>query len=123
MFRAPQVDGTFGATAAIAEMLLQSHAGEIRLLPALPKTWAEGSYCGLCARGGFEVDADWKGSCLTSATVRSRLGGPCTLRANCPVAVKEGDHEIAVQRLRDTVVQFETRRGGTFTVTPQSIKH
>jgi alpha-L-fucosidase 2 len=117
-FRAPQVDGTFGATAAVAEMLLQSHAGEIRLLPALPKTWAEGSYCGFRARGGFEVDADWKGSCLTSATVRSTLGGPCTIRANCPVAVKEGDRNLAVERPRDMVVRFETRRGGTYALIP-----
>ena len=121
-FRAPQVDGTFGATAAIAEMLLQSHSGEIRLLPALPAAWAEGTYHGLRARGGFEVDAAWKGGRLTSATIRSSLGGPCTIHANCRVSVQDRDHEVAVERPGNEAVRFDTQCGKTYRLTPETQK-
>jgi alpha-L-fucosidase 2 len=75
-----QIDGNFGITAAICEMLVQSQEDQINLLPALPKEWTAGSIAGLCARGGFEVDAAWQGQKLVKVTIRSRLGGPCRLR-------------------------------------------
>ena len=89
-----QIDGNFGYTAGVAEMLMQSHAGFIQLLPALPDVWGEGSVSGLKARGNFEVAMNWKQGHLSEATILSGSGNECRLRTSVPVTIKEGGKEV-----------------------------
>ncbi len=93
-----QIDGNFGGTAGIAEMLIQSHTGVIHLLPALPKAWATGEVKGLCARGGFVFDLKWADGKLINATVSSKTGGT----AKVFYAGKE--QEISVKRGENMVI-------------------
>jgi alpha-L-fucosidase 2 len=81
-----QIDGNFGVTAGIAEMLVQSHDGAIHLLPALPDAWANGEVKGLATRGGFIVDMRWADGKVTYVRIQSTLGGQCRLRLSAPLA-------------------------------------
>lgn len=94
-----QIDGNFGGTAGVTEMLLQSHTGFIQLLPALPDAWKDGSVSGLCAKGNFEVGMTWKDGTLTEAVIVSNAGEPCIVH----YAGKE--------------VKFKTKKGKTYRVT------
>jgi len=100
-----QIDGNFGGTSAIAEMLLQCDGDEIRLLPALPGAWPDGRVTGLRARGGFEIDLDWKHGALERATIRSLLGRRLRVRRD------------------NTVRTFDTRRGATLTLAGDDLRH
>jgi alpha-L-fucosidase 2 len=140
-----QIDGNFGATAGITEMLLQSHTGEISLLPALPKEWSGGVIKGIKARGNFTVDIEWEQGQLTGAKIYSALGGTCRISTNTPVKVVEvrsipatgnvPNPLLAVTPLpsyqkaekaklvevsynKGYVIDFSTQKGKTYTIVP-----
>jgi len=110
-----QIDGNFGGAAAIAEMLLQSHNGDLHLLPALPGEWRSGTVAGLRARGGYTVDMAWANGALHTARIVAREAGVCRLRCGVPVAVTA--HGVPVEvRAANGIVAFDTAAGGVYAI-------
>jgi alpha-L-fucosidase 2 len=111
------LEANFGATAGIAELLLQSHDGCIDLLPALPQAWPSGQIKGLRARGGFEVDLFWNEGRLTRATIRSIVDGECRIHYTVPV--KLSDHIKSVQEEKsEDILAFTVQAGESYEIVP-----
>lgn len=114
-----QIDGNFGYTAGVTEMLLQSHGGVIRLLPSLSPYWTAGHIYGIRGEGNFEIDQEWKEGKLTEATVRSGSGKECRLVYEGVADAKITDatgSEVAFERIDDNTIAFPTIAGGEYTI-------
>lgn len=117
-----QIDGNFGVIEGICEMLLQSHLGEIHLLPALPQEWAEGSIQGIRARGGYNCSIQWSKSKLEKAEIVAERAGVCRVRTNCPIRIK-GDKTIETQKIElpegvTYVTTFHAEKKGRYVILP-----
>jgi alpha-L-fucosidase 2 len=110
-----QIDGNFGGTAGVVEMLLQSQNDELHLLPALPDAWQSGSAKGLVARGGFVVDLDWAKHEFKAATIHARNGGECVIRTGEPVTIKALNIRSEKAAVGHTL-RFEAERGKRYLV-------
>ena len=111
-----QIDGNFGGTAGISEMLLQSHEGYIEPLAAIPDTWTKGSYTGLVARGNFTVSAAWDEGVLNALDITSGVGGTCRVRAEgiTTVQVRTASGKRVSVKVSGGVLSFETTAGETY---------
>jgi alpha-L-fucosidase 2 len=120
--RVPSMEGNQaiqGVTAGVAEMLLQSHEGEINLLPALPGKWPDGWAKGLRARGGYEVDINWAGGKVTAAVVRADKAGTCRVRSSVPLTPSARKKVIPFRRVEPGVLEFEVRPGSAVLLGPE----
>jgi hypothetical protein len=113
-----QIDGNFGGTAGVAEMLLQSHAGTIDILPALPDCWADGSFSGLVARGNFNISAVWKNKKLSEITIVAKAGGECKLKLpGYNITVTGKDHQpVRFERSCDDIISLFTNKDDTIKI-------
>jgi len=115
--RAMQVDGAFGMSAAVAEMVLQSHENELNLLPALAGSWKDGEVQGLCARGGFEVGLRWRAGRLEHATILSKIGNTCRIRSTNTLKVISGNKAVRLTKPEKDVWEFKTAPGASYQLT------
>ena len=109
-----QIDGNFGCTAGIAEMLMQSQGGYIELLPALPDAWKDGSFKGMKARGNFEVDAAWTDGKITAVEILSNSGAECVIKYPNAKDLKVSGAKVKV--LADDQISFATVKGKTYII-------
>ncbi len=109
-----QIDGNFGGTSGVAEMLLQSHEKYIVPLASIPDEWMNGSYSGLVARGGFEVDVKWKGGCATDITVRSKAGNMCRIKYK---GIGKACLDFNGVIIDDDHIEFSTEAGRVYHIT------
>ena len=114
--KAPQVDGTFGVTAAITEMLMQSHDGFIKLLPALPDEWSDGEFKGVCARGAFELDYAWKNKKIARLKILSKAGEVCRLEYVPAMKIKSNGKPVKYVKLPNGRIEFKTQKGFSYDV-------
>jgi alpha-L-fucosidase 2 len=114
--KAPQVDGTFGATAAITEMLMQSHDGFIKLLPAVPEEWANGNINGVCARGGFELNYSWESKEVKSLKILSKAGEICRIELKPGMKISSAGKLIKYKLLPKNIAEFTTMKGASYTI-------
>jgi alpha-L-fucosidase 2 len=112
-----QIDQNFGMTAAMAELLVQSHNGEIKLLPALPSEWKSGSVKGLRTRGNFGIDINWENNRLTNAILLSNSGNSCRIRSSVPIRVKIGRKIVPTVKINESLTEFETVAGNRYEIT------
>lgn len=110
-----QIDGNFGLLAGICEMLLQSHESYIRILPALPSSWHEGEISGIMARGNFEFSLKWTNGKLKLGSVKSKLGGKCSLKYDGKIMlISDADDKEIETEFSDGVTSFETEKGKVY---------
>lgn len=111
-----QVDGSFGVTAAVTEMLMQSQDGFIKLLPALPDEWSDGEFKGLVARGAFELDFTWKNKTLTQLNLLSKAGELCRIELKPGSKISSNGKNIGFKKLPDGIVEFKTEKGAAYLI-------
>ena len=116
-----QIDGNFGATAGVAEMLMQSHRNELHLLPAIPSAWADGEVSGLRGRGGFEVTMAWRNKKLVSAQVKASADRACMLRTDVPLKVQNAAYRCEKDANGYYLTTFHIKKSKTYRVVADNI--
>jgi len=116
-FTPMQVDGTMGVTAAVSEMLVQSHEGVIDILPALPDEWSSGKFSGVCARGAFELAFAWENSKVKELEVLSKEGQICRIDAGPVKSITLKGKNVKFTKLKDGSIEFPTQKGALYLIT------